>query len=166
MFDIKSPATFLEYFSFLQDAYLLEFVPIFNHSLKVQARNPKKVYIMDMGLYTENSISISDNMGRRLENLIFLHLRRKYKHIFYYKDKEECDFITMEKNTVKEAIQACLTINDENFDREFNGLLGAMQNLGLKEGYIVTLNQRDLFEKGDMTIKMLPVHDFFEIIVL
>ncbi|MBS7156980.1 MAG: ATP-binding protein [Sanguibacteroides justesenii] len=162
MFDIKSPATFLEYFSFLQDAYLLEFVPIFNHSLKVQARNPKKVYIMDMGLYTENSISISDNMGRRLENLIFLHLRRKYKHIFYYKDKGECDFITMEKNTVKEAIQVCLTINDENFDREFNGLLGAMQNLGLKEGYIVTLNQSDLFEKEDMTIKMLPVHDFFE----
>ena len=162
MFDIKSPATFLEYFSFLQDAYLLEFVPIFNHSLKVQARNPKKVYIMDMGLYTENSISISDNMGRRLENLIFLHLRRKYKHIFYYKDKGECDFITMEKNTVKEAIQVCLTINDENFDREFNGLLGAMQNLVLKEGYIVTLNQSDLFEKEDMTIKMLPVHDFFE----
>ena len=162
MFDIKSPATFLEYFSFLQDAYLLEFVPIFNHSLKVQARNPKKVYIMDMGLYTENSISISHNMGRRLENLIFLHLRRKYKHIFYYKDKGECDFITMEKNTVKEAIQVCLTINDENFDREFNGLLGAMQNLGLKEGYIVTLHQSDLFEKEDMTIKMLPVHDFFE----
>ncbi len=162
MFDIKSPATFLEYFSFLQDAYLLEFVPIFNHSLKVQARNPKKLYIMDRGLYTENSISISDNMGRRLENLIFLHLRRKYKHIFYYKDKGECDFITMEKNTVKEAIQVCLTINDENFDREFNGLLGAMQNLGLKEGYIVTLNQSDLFEKEDMTIKMLPVHDFFE----
>ena len=69
-------------------------------------------------------------------------------------------------NTVKEAIQVCLTINDENFDREFNGLLGAMQNLGLKEGYIVTLNQSDLFEKEDMTIKMLPVHDFFEIIVL
>ena len=68
----------------------------------------------------------------------------------------------MEKNTVKEAIQVCLTINDENFDREFNGLLGAMQNLGLKEGYIVTLNQSDLFEKEDMTIKMLPVHDFFE----
>ena len=53
-------------------------------------------------------------------------------------------------------------LNDENFDREFNGLLGAMQNLGLKEGYIVTLNQSDLFEKEDMTIKMLPVHDFFE----
>ncbi|MDR1623536.1 MAG: ATP-binding protein [Tannerellaceae bacterium] len=162
IFDIKSPATFLEYFSFLKDAYLLEFIPMFSHSLKVQARNPRKVYVMDMGLYTENSVSTSDNMGRRLENLIFLHLRRKYKHIFYYKDKGECDFIAMEKNTVKEAIQVCLTINDENFEREYNGLLGAMQNLGLKEGSIVTLNQSDAFEKDGMEIKIIPTHDFFD----
>ena len=69
----------------------------FSHSLKVQARNPKKVYIMDMGLYTENSVTTSENTGRRLENLIFLHLRKKYKQIFYYKDRGECDFIAMEK---------------------------------------------------------------------
>lgn len=161
MFDIKSPATFLEYFSFLKDAYLLEFVPMFSHSLKVQVRNPKKVYVMDMGLYTENSISTSDNMGRRLENLIFLHLRRKHKQIFYYKDKGECDFIVMEKNVVKEAIQVCLTINDENFDREYNGLLGAMQSFGLKEGSIVTLNQSDIFEKDGIRIRMIPACDFF-----
>ena len=160
-FDIKSPATFLEYFSFLKDSYLLEFIPIFSHSLKVQARNPKKVYVMDMGLYTENSVSTSDNMGRRLENLIFLHLRRKYKHIFYYKNKGECDFIVMEKNAVKEAIQVCLTVNDENFDREYNGLLEAMQNLDLKEGSIITLNQSDTFEKDDMVIKMIPASEFF-----
>lgn len=162
MFGIKSPATFLEYYSFLKDAYLLEFVPIFSHSLKVQARNPKKVYVMDMGLYTENSVSTSDNMGRRLENLIFSHLRRKYKQIFYYKDRGECDFITMEKNTVKETIQVCLTINDENFDREYNGLSEAMQNLGVKEGCIVTLNQSDTFEKDGMIIKILPAHVFLE----
>ena len=60
MFDIKSPATFLEYLSLLKDAYLLEFMRIFTHSLKVQTRNPKMVYVMDMGLYTENSVSTSD----------------------------------------------------------------------------------------------------------
>lgn len=162
MFDIKSPATFLEYFSFLKDAYLLEFVPIFSHSLKVQARNPKKVYVMDLGIYTENAVSTSDNMGRRLENLVFLHLRRKYKHIFYYKDRGECDFITMEKSVVKEAIQVCLTIDDENFEREYDGLLVAMQNLGIKEGSIVTLNQSDTFEKDGMTIRMIPAHVFFQ----
>jgi predicted AAA+ superfamily ATPase len=160
MFNIKSPATFLDYFSFLKDAYLLEFIPMFSHSLKVRARNPKKVYVMDMGLYTENSISTGDNMGRRLENLIFLHLRRKYKHIFYYKDRGECDFIAMEKNMVKEVIQVCLQINDENFDREYNGLSEAMQKLGVKEGLIVTLHQSDTFEKDDRIIKMIPVCDF------
>lgn len=160
MFDIKSPATFLEYFSFLKDAYLLEFVPIFSHSLKVQSRNPKKVYVMDMGLYTENSVSTADNVGRRLENLVFLHLRREYKHIFYYKERGECDFITMEKNVLKEAVQVCLTINDENFDREYNGLLEAMQNLGLQKGFIITLNQSDTFEKDGMAIKMIPASEF------
>lgn len=156
MFDIKSPATFLEYFSFLKDAYLLDFIPMFSHSLKIQARNPKKVYVTDMGLYTENTLSTSDNMGRRLENLVFLHLRRRYKHIFYYKDRGECDFIAIEKNTVKEAIQVCLTITNENFDREYNGLLEAVQNLGLKQGTIVTLNQSDTFEKDGIIIRMMP----------
>jgi hypothetical protein len=162
MFDIKSPATFLEYFSFLKDAYLLEYVPMFSHSLKVQARNPKKVYVMDMGLYTENSVSTSENMGRRLENLVFLHLRRKYRHIFYYKDRGECDFIAIEKDTVKEAIQVCLKVNEENFDREFNGLFEAMQHLSLKEGSIITLNQSDLVEKDGMTIKMIPAYEYMK----
>lgn len=53
----------------------------------------------------------------------------------------------MEKNVLKEAVQVCLTINDENFDREYNGLLKAMQNLGLQKGLIITLNQSDTFEK-------------------
>ena len=162
MFGIKSAATFLEYFSFLKDAYLLEFVPMFSHSLKVQVRNPKKVYVMDMGLYTENSLSTTDNTGRRLENLIFLHLRRKYKHLFYYKDKGECDFVTMEKNAVKEAIQVCLTVDDENFDWEYEGLLAAMRSLGLKEGSIVTLHQRDLFEKDGMVVRMIPAEEFMK----
>ncbi|MDD4801260.1 MAG: integrase core domain-containing protein, partial [Proteiniphilum sp.] len=82
-------------------------------------------------------VTTSENTGRRLENLIFLHLRKKYKQIFYYKDRGECDFIAMEKSAVKKAIQVCLNVDDENFDREYDGLLDAMINLGLKEGTIV-----------------------------
>jgi predicted AAA+ superfamily ATPase len=63
---------------------------------------------------------------------------------------------------VKEAIQVCLAIDDENFDREYSGLLMAMQNLGINEGSIVTLNQSDTFEKDGMTIRMIPAHMFFQ----
>jgi uncharacterized protein len=160
IFDVKSAATFLEYFSFLKDAYLVDFVPVFSHSLKVQARNPRKVYVMDLGLYTENALSASDNMGRRLENLIFLHLRRKYKQIFYYKGRGECDFVVLNKNAVQEVIQVCLTINDENFEREYSGLMEAMKDLGLKTGTIVTMNQRDDFERDGFSLRMIPAHEF------
>lgn len=115
---------------------------------------------MDNGLYTENAISTSQNTGRRFENLIFLHLRRKYKNIFYYRNKGECDFITMKKNAIKEAIQVCLTVNDENFEREYNGVLEAMKDLGIKHGSIVTINQKDCFKENDMTINMVPANEF------
>lgn len=160
MFEIKSPATFLEHFSYLKDTYLLDFIPIFSHSLKVQARNPKKVYVMDMGLYTENSVSTSDNLGHRFENLVFLHLRKKYRHIFYYKDKAECDFIALDMNKVIEVVQVCLIVTSENFEREYNGLLSAMLKLQIKQGSIITLNQSDTFRKGELTIKLVPAHEY------
>ncbi len=160
MFGIKSASTFLEYFSYLKDAYLMEFVPMFSHSLKAQARNPKKVYVMDLGLYTENAISTSENTGRRFENLVFLHLRRKHKQVFYYKDKGECDFVVQEKERIVAAVQACHTVNDENFQREYDGLVGAMLALGLSEGTIVTFGQSDTFEQDGMTIKMTPITEF------
>jgi len=160
MFDIKSPTTFLEYFSYLKDAYLFDFVPLFSHSLKVQARNPKKVYTTDLGLYTQNAVSVSENSGRRFENLVFLHLRRKYKEIFYFQAKGECDFVVLEKNAVTKAIQACLHTTDENFEREYNGLKEAMLIHKLSYGQIVTLTQSDKFVENGMTIELVPAHKF------
>jgi predicted AAA+ superfamily ATPase len=162
MFGIKSPSTFLEYFSYLKDAYLFDFVPLFSYSLKVQARNPKKVYTMDLGLYSQNALSTSENSGRCLENLVFLHLRRKYKDIFYFQAKGECDFVVLEKNTVTKAIQVCLKITDENFEREYNGLKEAMQSFQLSHGHIITLNQSDKFVENEMTIELVPANVFFD----
>lgn len=87
MFGIKSAATILDFFSYFQDAYLMDFVPQFSFSLKAQNRNPKKVYALDLGLVTAISTSFSGNLGMKLENLVYLHLRRKYRSIHYFDDK-------------------------------------------------------------------------------
>ena len=160
MFVIKAASTFLDYFSFYQSSYLLEFVPIFNYSLKVQVRNPKKVYAMDLGLVNEASASFSDDAGHKLENLVFLHLRRQAGSICYYKGQGECDFIVSRKGKACSAVQVCHRINDRNFTREYNGLLEAMNALNLAEGTIVTLNQEDSFEEHGKTIRMVPAHRF------
>jgi predicted AAA+ superfamily ATPase len=160
MFGIKSPSTILDYFSYLKDAYLFDFVPLFSQSLKVQARNPKKVYTMDLGLYTHNAITTSENSGRRFENAMFLHLRRKYKEIFYFQAKGECDFVILEKSVVTKVFQVCYQITDENFIRELNGIKEAMKEFDLNYGQIITLDQSDKFEEDGMTIEMVPAHIF------
>jgi len=160
LFGIKSSATILEYFAWLKDAYLIEFLPLFSYSLKVQARNPKKVYAIDTGLISATSTAFSENVGHKLENLIYLHLRRKSKELYYYKEKGECDFISFNKGKAQEAVQVCYQIDDNNFKREYNGLLEALKFFKLSEGTIVTLDQTDLFEEDGFVIKLIPAHEY------
>jgi uncharacterized protein len=160
MFGMKSATTFLEYFSFLSDAYLVEFIPQFSYSLKAQARNLKKVYALDLGFVSQVGMLFSENNGQRFENLIYLHLRNKANEIYYYKDKGECDFVTMENGQALELVQACYEINDLNFDREYAGLVEALKFFKKEEGIIVTMNQSDKFEKDGYKVRVVPAHEF------
>jgi uncharacterized protein len=163
MYGVKSATTFLEYFSFLSDAYLVEFIPQFSYSLKTQARNLKKIYAIDLGFVSQVGMLFSGNYGQRFENLIYLHLRRKTNEIFYFKNNGECDFVSMKNGQVQELVQACYEINDLNFDREYSGLLEAMQYFKIKAGTIVTLNQKDKFEKDGFVVEMIPSFEYLDI---
>lgn len=160
MYGIKSTTTFLEYFSFLRDAYLIEFVPQFSYSLKAQARNPKKVYSIDLGFVSEVANLFTDNIGQRFENLIYLHLRRKYNELYFFKDKGECDFVAFNRGKAEELVQVCFKIDNLNFEREYAGLVEAMKFFQKKEGIIVTLNQKDLIERDGFKITLLPAHEY------
>ena len=160
MFGIKSTTTILEYFNYFRDCYLIDFVPQFSYSLKAQLRNPKKVYTIDNGFIDAVSASFTDDKGRKLENMIFMHLRRSKQDIFFYNDKNECDFVTFVKGKVNQLIQVCFEIKDENFEREYQGLLSAMKFFDHREGLIITMNQKDEFQKDGFTVKMLPVWEF------
>jgi len=160
MFGIKSATTFLDYFSYLRDAYLVQFIPQFSWSLKAQARNPKKVYATDTGFVTEVATLFTENLGLRFENLVFLHLRRKYNEIFYFKEKGECDFVIFQRGKAIEVLQACYQIDDLNFEREYSGLVQALKYFKLESGVIVTYNQRDTFVKDGFTVNMIPAHEY------
>ncbi|WP_447639896.1 ATP-binding protein [Paracnuella aquatica] len=74
LFNIKATSTVLEYFSYLQDAYLVQFVPKFSCSLQAQIRNPKKVYVIDLGLFTHNSIVFTEEERATIGKLSVLAL--------------------------------------------------------------------------------------------
>lgn len=156
MFGIKSHSTFLDYFSYLQDAYLLDFVPMFNYSIKKQIRNPQKVYAIDLGIYHHNKLVFSPNEGHVLENAVYLHLRRQSNEIFYFQSQGECDFVTARNGVPENLYQVCVNVNSMNIEREINGLFNAMNYLKKDKGLIITLNQTDIFREGNKTIELVP----------
>lgn len=160
LFGLHSTSTILEYISYFKDAYLIGQVPQFSYSLKAQSRNPKKVYAMDMGLIDAVSTSFTDDAGHKLENLIYLILRKTSEEVFYFKDKGECDFVTFEKKQPVSAIQVCLRLTSENLDREYQGVIAAMKAFKLSEGTIVTLEEKDRFEKDGLVVNVVPAHEF------
>jgi uncharacterized protein len=157
MFKIKSVQSVIDYIFYFENAYLLFTVPRFSYSYKQQQVNPKKVYSIDCGFSYNNTSSFSKDMGKMLENVVFLGLRRKFKEIFYFQEKNECDFVVKEKGKITLAIQVCYDFNQENKEREINGLIAALKKFNLKKGVILTYNQDDKFLIDNKKIIVKPV---------
>ena len=161
LFGFGSTSTIMEYLSHFESAYLLFFVQKFSFSIRKQIVNPRKVYAADTGLVNVNSLSFSKDFGRKLENTVFIHLRKKYKEIFYFSEKHECDFIVFEKGEIKEIIQVCSQLNQDNLERELNGLIEALQFFKKNEGIIITFNQNERFEKNEKIANVIPFYKYF-----
>lgn len=160
-FQYGSVNTVKDFISYFEDSYLIFTIPRFSYSLRVQAINPKKVYAIDTGLLKANTIQFSDDRGRMLENLVFLHVRRKSQSIYYFKEKHECDFVVFEKNSPSRVIQVCYELNDGNFDREIEGCKQAIQHFKLNAGTVVTFQQEDNLVIGDTEIQIVPAWKWF-----
>ena len=160
---IKSASTILDYFSYFEACYLLNLMPKFAFSAKAQMLAPKKLYICDTGLIKIGSTAFSENLGHLLENVVFYHLLRKNKELFYFNENDkECDFVRLENGKCKELVQVCWELNADNESREINGLLDAMNFFKLNTGTIVTLDTNDLIKKGGKTINVVMASEFLE----
>jgi predicted AAA+ superfamily ATPase len=154
---VGSTNTIIALMNALEDAYLLFTINLFDFSLKKQLRNQRKVYCVDNGIISKVSFKFSDNLGRLLENTVFIELKRRESEIYFYKDSHECDFIVKNKSNTFLAIQVCYDVTEDNQKREFAGLIEAMNKIKVSEGLILTLNQDDEFIIEGKKIVMLPV---------
>jgi predicted AAA+ superfamily ATPase len=157
---IAATSTILSWFSHLELSYLVTFLPMFSHSVKAQIINPRKVYAIDTGLVNAVSNTMTDDVGRKLENLVFIHLRKEFKEMFYFDDKGECDFVVMKKGKVIKLVQVCYELTPDNLKRELNGLLQAMRFFNIKAATIVTFNNSDLIKTEGFEIEVIPAYQY------
>ena len=107
------------------------------------------------------AFNFSENLGQRLENLVFLQLIRNNNETYYHLDKKECDFVIKENLKITKAIQVSLELSNPKLkQREIEGLLDAMGKYKLKQGYILTLENEEIIKKGGKIIIIKPIWQF------
>ena len=153
-----SANTLQEYISGLEAAYLVFYLKKFSYSFKEVSTSQSKIYCIDTGLANTIGFRLSEDFGRILENLVFLELKRQNKEIYYFGQKQECDFVIKEKTKITGAIQVCAgLINKDTIKRELDGLVEALDYFKLNHGMILTEDKFDDLTYKNKNIKIRPI---------
>ena len=125
---------------------------------------PRKVYVVDNGFVEAKAFSLSDNLGRLLENQVFVELiRRGYntdKTIFYYRSRndKEVDFVLRNGPHITQLVQVCYDLGSPKTEkREVDALLECAGELNCDNLLIVTNAEQRTIEKNGYRIDVVPI---------
>jgi len=149
-----SKDTLFSYYNHFLESMLIFDVQKFSESSYKRLRNPAKIYLVDTGISKKVT---SADLGRLLENAVFLQLRKKSSEIFYYDENGECDFIVKGDNGKFLPYQVTLELKENNKEREIRGLIEASRWLKVKNGLILTLDEEARKVVEGVNIQILPV---------
>lgn len=146
--------------SYLSQAFLVFEMSRYHPNLKVQARDPKKIYVIDNGLRTVSLVSGREDWGRLAENVVYIELRRRGKEIYYFKEQKEVDFVITELGKPVEIIQVAYSNLDlsETKEREVSALIECLKSFGMKEGKILTSTYEHEEKIQGFKIKYIPLY--------
>lgn len=156
-----------KFMDYLHEPYLFYYLPRYNNKIKLMKKAPQKVYVVDNGFVAAKAFSLSDNLGRLLENQLFIELtRRGYdteKSLFYYhsRNNKEVDFVLRQGTKITSLVQACYDMSSPKTEkREIDSLIECAEELKCTNLYIVTNNDERTITKGNHTINIVPIHKF------
>ena len=152
--------TLYDFLDYIQNIYLAFTLQRYDNSLVNKELGEKKIYTVDIGLNNATEFRFSDNIGKSLENAVFLELKRRGRELFYYRDtNSECDFIVQKGSQIVQALQVTYDMSDEETaKREIKGLLTACKNLNLSHGYIITYESEDEILEDGVNIMLTPFY--------
>lgn len=165
---LSSVATTKKFCDYLAEPYLFFYLPRFNNKLKLMKKAPRKVYVVDNGFVQSTAFNLSENLGRLLENQVFVELlRRGYEPgntLFYYRshNDKEIDFVIRKGIKVEQLIQVCYDMDSEKTrKREFDALVEAAEELRCTNLLVITNNQEEKIEWRDgIKISVVKINDF------
>lgn len=135
--------------------------------MKLMKKAPSKVYVVDNGFVQSTAFNLSENLGRLLENQVFVELlRRGYipgKTLFYYRTRndKEIDFVTRKGSKVEQFIQVCYDMSSEKTrKRELDALVEAAEELHCDNLLVITNSQEEKIEWKNKTFEVITYNKF------
>ena len=163
----SSVNTTKKYMDYLHEPYIFYYLSRYNNKLKLMKKAPRKVYVVDNGFVASKAFSLSDNLGRLLENQVFIELiRRGYnveKTMFYYRSRndKEVDFVLRKGTQIERLIQVCYDMSSPKTEkREVDSIIECAGELKCSNLVIVTYNDKRTIEKDGYKIDVLPISEF------
>ena len=160
----SSVNTTKKFMDYLHEPYLFYYLPRYNNKLKLMKKAPRKVYVVDNGFVAAKAFSLSDNLGRLLENQVFVELLRQGydtdKTMFYYRSRndKEVDFVLRKGTHIEQLVQVCYDMSNAKTEkREVDSLIECAVELNCRNLVIVTNNDERVIEKDGYRINVVPV---------
>ncbi|MCI6429004.1 MAG: ATP-binding protein [Rikenellaceae bacterium] len=163
----SSVNTTKKYMDYLHEPYLFYYLSRYNNKLTLMKKAPRKVYVVDNGFVASKAFSMSDNLGRLLENQVFIELvRRGYdveRTMFYYRSRndKEVDFVLRKGAHIERLVQVCYDMrNPKTEKREVDSIVECAGELKCDNLVIVTNNDKRTIEKDGYKIDVIPISEF------
>lgn len=160
----SSVNTTKKFMDYLHEPYLFYYLPRYNNKLKLMKKAPRKVYVVDNGFVAAKAFSLSDNLGRLLENQVFVELLRQGydtdKTMFYYRSRNdrEVDFVLRKGTHIDQLVQVCYDMSNAKTEkREVDSLIECAAELNCSNLVIVTNDEERIIEKDGFRIDVVPV---------
>ena len=163
----SSVNTTKKYMDYLHEPYLFYYLSRYNNKLKLMKKAPRKVYVVDNGFVAAKAFSVTENLGRLLENQIFIELvRRGYdteKTMFYYRSRndKEVDFVLRQGVHIERLVQVCYDLSSPKTEkREVDAIVECAGELKCDNLTIVTYDDDRTIEKDGYKIDVIPIAKF------
>ncbi len=144
-----SATTIAKYVDYLKQAFLICLLSKHTFKSKERLRNQKS-YVVDTGIIDNREDILSpENLGWRLENVVFIELLRRaskdFQDVYFYKpttQSKEVDFAVCRQGKVVELVQVAYDISTEkSFKRETSALVNAASKCDCEKLTLIAFNE-------------------------
>jgi len=156
--DIKiDTKTLINYIGYMNRAFLIFTLQRFSYSEREKAVSPKKIYVIDLAF--SNLFEKPLDLGRKMENLVFIELLRRLQNrisqVFYHTTKsgEEVDFIVKTGGRIEQIVEVCYEIDEDHVKK----VLKASEELNCRNLLCITRDQEGRTKVRGVEIRYMPI---------